>query len=172
MSRVADMPQNFERYLFHGTPDEQTVRCICHQNFDPRMYGRHGTVYGKGAYFSTTSKYSHGYTKPVNGSRYMFFARVLVGKYTMGTSDLARPPAIDPTRPFGILYDTCVNNMTNPNIFVVFDNEQCYPEFLIEYQDLAASPLVESTTSAAVPQQTASGTQPESGQKDQGFSVM
>lgn len=34
-------------YLFHGT-DESLVEPICEQNFDWRMCGVHGTVYGKG----------------------------------------------------------------------------------------------------------------------------
>jgi len=72
-----------EQMLFHGTPDEATVRCICHQNFDPRTHGRHGTVYGKGVYFSSSAKYSHQYTQPCpekSGRRFMFFALVLVGR--------------------------------------------------------------------------------------------
>jgi len=122
-----------EQNLFHGTPDEATVRCICHQNFDPRMHGRHGTVYGKGVYFSTTAAYSDGYTKN-SGHRFMFFARVLVGKSTRGKPEFQRPPPVDPSRPHGALYDSCVNSTSNPTIFVIFDNDQCYPEFLIEYE--------------------------------------
>ena len=53
-----------ERRVFHDTKEKETARCICHQNFDPRMHGVHGTKYGKGAYFSTTAKYSHEYTNP------------------------------------------------------------------------------------------------------------
>ena len=126
-----------ERKLFHGTPDEATVRCICYQNFDPRMHGRHGTVYGKGVYFSSTAEYSHRYTKPCpekNGRRFMFFARVLVGKSARGMPELQRPPPVDPARPHGSLYDSCVNSTSNPTIIVIFDNDQCYPEFLIEYE--------------------------------------
>jgi len=124
-----------ERKLFHGTPDERTVRCICNQNFDPRMYGRHGTVYGKGVYFSTTAKYSNQYTTTNFGRRFMFLARVLVGKSAPGKSELQRPPPVDPSRPHGALYDSCVNRTSNPTIFVIFDNDQCYPEFLIEYKE-------------------------------------
>ena len=125
-----------EKELFHGTPDEATVRCICYQNFDPRMHGRHGTVYGKGVYFSSTAKYSHQYTEispEKSGRRFMFFARVLVGKSTLGKPEFQRPPPVDPARPHGSLYDSCVNSTSYPTIFVIFDNGQCYPEFLIEY---------------------------------------
>lgn len=34
-------------------------------------------------------------------------------------------------------YDSCVNNSTNPSIFVIFEKQQIYPEYLIEYQALA-----------------------------------
>lgn len=125
-----------ERHLFHGTDDEAAVRCIVHQNFDPRMHGVHGTVYGRGAYFATTAEYSHRYTKRVNNSRFMFYGVVLVGRSVLGKTDYKRPPPLDQSRPHGALYDTCVDNVQNPSIFVVFDNVQCYPKFLVEYTDV------------------------------------
>lgn len=143
-----------EQQLFHGTPDEATVRCISYQNFDPRMHGRHGTVYGKGVYFSSTAKYSHHYTQPCpekSGRRFMFLARVLVGKSALGTSELQRPPPVDPSRPHGSLYDSCVNNTSKPDIVVIFDNDQCYPEFLIEYENgRMVVPLSGSSSSVSV----------------------
>ena len=36
-----------ERLLFHGT-DHSLLEAICEQNFDWRMCGVHGTLYGKG----------------------------------------------------------------------------------------------------------------------------
>jgi len=59
--------------------------------------------------------------------------QVLVGRYTRGQSDMVRPPPIDPSRPFIDLYDTCVDNVDKPEIFVTFDFRQSYPEYLIEY---------------------------------------
>ena len=92
------------------------------------MHGVHGTKYGRGAYFAKTSKYSHSYTQLVDstGSRYMFFARVLVGKSVLGTSNDKRPPPLDPSQPHGRLYDTCVNDVANPSIFVVFGNHTLF----------------------------------------------
>jgi len=131
-----------EQNLFHGTPDEETVRCVCHQNFDPRMHGRHATSYGKGAYFSISAEYSNDYAQPQtcldssknSGRRFMFFARVLVGKSTRGKSKFQRPPPVDPSCAHGALYDSCVDSISHPKIFVIFDNNQCYPEYLIEYE--------------------------------------
>ena len=88
-----------ERKLFHGTPQEETVRCICNQNFDPRVHGAHGTAYGKGAYFSTSASYSNSYTTSSGrGLRYMFYASVLVGRYVAGKSNYQRPPPLDPNK--------------------------------------------------------------------------
>lgn len=59
----------------------------------------------------------------------MIVARVLVGKYTQGHERLRRPPLISPNK----LYDSCVNNVANPSIFVIFDRSQYYPEYIIRY---------------------------------------
>lgn len=39
-----------ERFLFHGT-SKKYIDAICQQNFDWRICGLHGTVYGKGYFF-------------------------------------------------------------------------------------------------------------------------
>ncbi|XP_041378627.1 uncharacterized protein LOC121390775 [Gigantopelta aegis] len=117
-----------EKRLFHGTVDDmKVVRGICHNNVDFRMSGKNGTVYGDGAYFARDAKYSHSYTKgPV---RFMFLSRVLVGQYTKGESSYRRPP----NRVGHTLYDSCVNDVRDPQIYIIFDMAQSYPEFLIEY---------------------------------------
>lgn len=38
-----------ERFLFHGT-SKKDIDAICQQNFDWRICGLHGTVYGKGCF--------------------------------------------------------------------------------------------------------------------------
>lgn len=64
----------------------------------------------------------------------MFVARVLVGKYSGGSSKLRKPPPLDPkSDPFGKCYDSCVDNIHMPKIFVIFDSAQAYPEYLIDY---------------------------------------
>lgn len=121
-----------ERMLFHGTDSLDTVRGIAINNFDHRLSGKNATVYGEGAYFAKTAKYSHGYTKPPD--RFMFLARVLVGEYTLGDRNFKRPPA-KPGKAHE-LYDSCVNDIASPAIFIVFDLKQYYPEFLIQYHSL------------------------------------
>ncbi|KAK2832484.1 hypothetical protein Q7C36_015946 [Tachysurus vachellii] len=118
-----------ERLLFHGT-NTKNIDAICRQNFDMRVSGVNATVYGQGSYFAKDAKYSNDYTDHC-GERCMFACRVLVGQYTKGVSHYRRPPAKDAA---GNLYDSCVNDVRNPTIYVVFDRSQVYPEFLITYE--------------------------------------
>lgn len=60
----------------------------------------------------------------------MFVALVLVGEYTKGRSSYLRPP---PRGNSNTLYDSCVDCEANPGIYVVFEKQQIYPEYLINY---------------------------------------
>lgn len=132
--KANDVPPKEMPQLFHGTTAD-VVDAICQQGFDWRMCGKHGTVYGKGSYFARDASYSHGYTNHIGllCDRKMLVARVLVGSSVLGASSLTRPPPKDPLKPNGDLQDSCVDNTVHPSIYVVFDNNQCYPEYLITY---------------------------------------
>ncbi|XP_061677949.1 protein mono-ADP-ribosyltransferase PARP12 isoform X2 [Syngnathoides biaculeatus] len=120
-----------EQYLFHGT-SANFINDICEQNFDWRISGIHGTAFGKGSYFAKHASYSNRYIKARGVNKSMFVALVLVGDYTKGSSQFARPPAKGNST---ILYDSCVDDVKNPNIFVIFEKQQIYPEFLIDYSE-------------------------------------
>ncbi|ESO10764.1 hypothetical protein HELRODRAFT_167262 [Helobdella robusta] len=60
MERDLARPVN-EKNLFHGTSKE-AVEAICRTNFDWRLCGSHGTMYGQGSYFARDASYSHMYT--------------------------------------------------------------------------------------------------------------
>ena len=123
-----------EMQLFHGTSDETAVQAIFRQNFDPRVSGKNATMYGKGAYFATDSSFSDRFTnRSGHTNRWMFLARVLVGRYVKGDRDYSRPPPLDPAKPHGDLYDCCVDNDQRPSIYVIFESDQCYPEYVISY---------------------------------------
>ena len=83
-------------------------------------------------YFARDAKYSVGYAGSGSGTHYMYLARVLVGQYCAGNSDMVMPPPRDPSRP-EVLYDSVVDQISNPSIFVVFYDNQCYPEYLITF---------------------------------------
>ena len=93
-------------------------------------------MYGKGVYFARDASYSarSTYSPPdYQGYRYMYLAKVLVGQYTTGNSNMITPPpksSSDPTDTYDSTADT-----TGPgaSIFVVFYDSQCYPEYLITF---------------------------------------
>ncbi|XP_058537295.1 protein mono-ADP-ribosyltransferase PARP12 [Ochotona princeps] len=119
-----------ERQLFHGT-SHSFVDAICQQNFDWRICGLHGTSYGKGSYFARDAAYSHHYSKSDSQVHCMFLARVLVGDFIRGNAAYVRPPVKEGQS--NTFYDSCVNSMSDPTIFVVFEKHQVYPEYLIQY---------------------------------------
>ncbi|XP_041709402.1 protein mono-ADP-ribosyltransferase PARP12-like [Coregonus clupeaformis] len=120
-----------EKQLFHGT-DSKYLDAICLNNFDWRICGLNGTAYGKGSYFARDAKYSNSYTGQSN-TKSMFVCRVLAGDYTKGHSSYLRPPSKDGGDT--IFYDSCVDDVSNPSIFVVFEKHQVYPEYLIHYNE-------------------------------------
>ncbi|KAB0391181.1 hypothetical protein E2I00_012711, partial [Balaenoptera physalus] len=81
-----------ERHLFHGT-SQDVVDGICKHNFDPRVCGKHATMFGQGSYFAKKASYSHNFSKKSSkGVHFMFLAKVLTGRYTMGSHGMRRPP--------------------------------------------------------------------------------
>ena len=123
-----------ERQLFHGTTPE-VIDAICKHNFDHRLHGKNGTKYGEGSYFAVRASYSNHYSSG-KMTRFMFVANVLTGEYKLGNSSLRRPPLKDSSNPASELYDSCVDNEVLPTIFVIFNDEQCYPSYLITYNVL------------------------------------
>lgn len=75
----------------------------------------------------------------------MFVCRVLAGEHTQGKSSLFRPPPKDgqDTR----LYDSCVDNVCNPSIFVIFNKHQVYPEYLLQYEEGTEMDTIDATIS-------------------------
>lgn len=88
-----------------------------------------------GSYFAQNAKYSHSYTSD-SKVRSMFVVRLLVGEYTKGSPEYRRPPSKDG----GDInfYDSCVDDVHTPSIYVVFDKHQIYPEYLLQYQEYGA----------------------------------
>ncbi|XP_041363851.1 protein mono-ADP-ribosyltransferase PARP12-like [Gigantopelta aegis] len=120
-----------ECQLFHGTHVDN-IDAICHQGFDFRFSGKAvGTLHGKGSYFSTEAGYSDSYT---GNCGKMFIALTLVGDFSKGNQSFVRPPPKLDSEPHGDLFDSCVDNIKNPKIFVIFDLYQVYPQYLITYE--------------------------------------
>lgn len=133
-----------EKRLYHGTSKECTERILMN-GFDPAYFGINGTAYGEGCYFAVEIKYSldQKYAKPApeTGEQYVFIANVLVGS-TFLASDYHRPPnqilRHPPLLPVSNrmnqgpkTYDSAVNDFSKPTIFVTFQANQAYPEYLL-----------------------------------------
>ncbi len=65
----------------------------------------------------------------------MYVVRVLVGDFTKGTKDMIVPPSKNEPSNENLLFDSVVDNMARPKIFVIFQDHQCYPEYLITFDN-------------------------------------
>ena len=72
-----------------------------------------GTAFYKGVYFSREASMSANYAQPhpVTGKRYMYYARATVEQYD----------------------DSAINGDIDPNVFVLFSDNESYPEYLITF---------------------------------------
>lgn len=89
-------------------------------------------AYGNGTYFALNARYSSSNTYSVpnaQGHKHMYLCRVLTGDYTRGVGGMIVPPAKNAND----LYDTVVDNPNAPTIFVVFRDDNAYPEYLITF---------------------------------------
>ncbi|CAB1332823.1 unnamed protein product, partial [Coregonus sp. 'balchen'] len=125
---------NNEKLLFHGTSSDSITQ-INNHGFNRSYAGTHGAAIGNGSYFAVDSRYSAGgYSKAdAQGLKCMYLARVLVGDFTLGQTGLIVPPA-KPSGKDADLYDSVTDNTSNPTMFVIFNDVQAYPEFLITFQ--------------------------------------
>ena len=92
------------------------------------------TALGKGVYFAVASWYSAQpkYSTPdASGRKRMYQARVLTGEHTKGSSSYRVPPSNAATP--GFPFDSVVDNVSMPQRFVIFLDNQAYPEYLITF---------------------------------------
>ncbi|XP_028591728.2 protein mono-ADP-ribosyltransferase PARP10 [Podarcis muralis] len=124
--------RDVERLLFHGTTEESS-REICLHGFNRSFCGKNATRYGHGVYFavkavvSVQEMYS---PSSSDGNKYIFVTRTLTGDYALGNPSMRAPPLREgdavPRR-----YDSTVDNLRNPGVFVIFNDTQAYPQHLI-----------------------------------------
>ncbi|CAB4013230.1 poly [ADP-ribose] polymerase 15 isoform X1 [Paramuricea clavata] len=124
-----------ELWLFHGT-SLQSIDKINANGLNRSYAGTHATSYGKGVYFARDASYSCNltYSPPDwQGLRYMYYAKVLVGDYTRGNSSMIARPSKDTADP-DVTYDSVVDNISHPNIYVLFQDYEYYTEYLITFR--------------------------------------
>lgn len=116
-----------ETVLYHGSR-ANACDIILRDGFDIRVAAMTGAI-GAGIYFATHSSTSTGYCTAAHGYMQMMVCRVILGDCTPGRSGLRRPPPKNASKP-DILYDS----VSGSGMYVVFDNYQAYPEYLIEFK--------------------------------------
>ncbi|XP_026018064.1 poly [ADP-ribose] polymerase 14-like isoform X3 [Astatotilapia calliptera] len=124
-----------EKLLYHGTTQEN-CNSIMKTGFNRRFAGQNATSYGRGTYFAVNANYSAHptYSKPAaDGSQLMFVARVLTGVCTHGRHDMKVPPPRNHQQPHD-RYDSVVDRIDNPSMYVVFHDNQAYPDYLITFK--------------------------------------
>ena len=100
-----------------------------------KLYIFAATVYGRGVYFARDASYSASdkySTQDSNHNKHIFLVRVLTGEYAHGHSSDIQPPSRSSDDKD--LYDSSVDDVQNPRIFVIFHDTQAYPEYLITFQ--------------------------------------
>ncbi|KAM3607106.1 uncharacterized protein V6R79_001842 [Siganus canaliculatus] len=126
--------QTIERRLFHGTREDSVAHINTH-GFNRSYAGMNAAVYGNGSYFAVKASYSahNKYSQPnQNGEKLMYLCRVLTGEFTLGQQGLVVPPP--KTALSSDQYDSVVDDMANPSMFIVFYDNQAYPEHLITFK--------------------------------------
>ncbi|KAK2899907.1 hypothetical protein Q8A73_013036 [Channa argus] len=107
--------------LYHGTTQDN-CDSIMKTGFNRSFAGQNATACGHGTYFAVNASYS-----------LMFVARVLTGSYTVGQSTMKVPPPHNDQQPHD-RYDSLVDKIDNPSMYVVFHDSQAYPDYLITFR--------------------------------------
>lgn len=136
--RVNNTSPNIEdierRWLFHGTKPD-IIPKIEKQGFNRAFAGRNAVRYGRGVYFARDASYSSHETYSVpdqNGVQYMFLCRVAVGDWCRGVDGQLTP---DPKPHNNLeLFDSTVDNIKNPSLWVIYNDSQCYAEYLLSFK--------------------------------------
>ncbi|XP_038143664.1 protein mono-ADP-ribosyltransferase PARP10 [Cyprinodon tularosa] len=130
--------QVVERTLYHGT-SEASVKEICIHGFNRSFCGKNATVYGQGVYFAVNSALSvqDQYSPPnADGYKFIFVSKVLTGDFTKGCHSMKTAP-LKETGDIPLRYDSVTDDITKPSMFVIFNDTQAFPEYLITCQRIS-----------------------------------
>ncbi|XP_062569514.1 protein mono-ADP-ribosyltransferase PARP15-like [Saccostrea cucullata] len=123
-----------ERELWHGTAPE-AVNSINSLGFNRSYCGKNATAFGEGVYFAVNAGYSaqDKYSRrDPSGNKLMYLCKVLTGEFTLGKAGMRVPPSKG--QQSHILYDSVVNNVSSPAMYIIFNDTQGYPGYLITFQ--------------------------------------
>merc|ERR1719487_2589943 len=95
-------------WFFHGSDADTLMNKISAQGFNRSFAGKNATMYGKGVYFAR-------------------------GSYCKGIQDRLVPDEREPGS--GVLFDSTVENLADPFIFVTYHDAQAYPEYIVKFNN-------------------------------------
>lgn len=78
--------------------------------------------------YSARTKYS---VPNKEGIQFLFICSVIIGEYTVGKKEMKVAP---PLKGSSLVYDTLVETMKKPTIFVALSDAQAYPEYLLSFK--------------------------------------
>jgi len=113
-----------------------SIEKIIQQGFNRSFCGKNATMYGKGVYFARDASYSsHDTYSPPDGSglKHILACSVVVGEFCRGKKDARTPDLRDATK--NVLYDSTVDSLTDPRLYVTYHDAQAYPEYLIVFKE-------------------------------------
>ena len=119
-------------FLFHGTKRSDVMDLIQVQGFR-KEFNTIG-VYGKGTYFAKNASYSVAYScGDVSNNVYkMFCCSVIIGESHLGKREYELTTW--PKKENGLIYDTLVDKIDDPSIYVIHENDRAYPMFVIYFK--------------------------------------
>lgn len=101
-------------------------------------------MYGEGVHFakSAADPSTNSYAIPNGaGEQLIFLCRVLIGESTRGMANMRTLPEIPTNK--GCYYNSAVDNVKKPTMFVAFHDAQAYPDYLITFVNTKAGTLRE-----------------------------
>ncbi|KAH3790015.1 protein mono-ADP-ribosyltransferase PARP14-like [Dreissena polymorpha] len=134
-NRPANMP--LERELWHGTNQNAKDSIILH-GFNRSYAGDNAGKpwFGQGVYFAPDASYSARSwmtgADSAGSKGYVFLVKVLTGQFRKGTKNMRYLPPIDKKNP-SVLYDCAVDKVKKPMEFVIFNDTQAYPDYILTF---------------------------------------
>ncbi|XP_053380787.1 protein mono-ADP-ribosyltransferase PARP14-like [Mercenaria mercenaria] len=127
-----------ENFLWHGTSNE-AIDSINSHGFNRSYCGKNATVYGQGVYFAVNASYSlqdRYSTLDFTAVKRVYYCRVLTGDYTEGKRDMKWLPPNKKFSSGSVLYNSAVDDIDDPTLYVVFNDTQAYPEYLVSFKEM------------------------------------
>ena len=148
-------PSKDIRMLYHGATESDALLSIVHDQstgFNPLRTGlKTGRMWGHGVYFSGVAHYDNFRyaspavtrdNRPMADMKQIIVAKVIVGKYKLGTNDRVDQSLANRTAACQLplrqgsthlRYDSFVNDEGNPVIFVIQNAAHIYPAYVVTF---------------------------------------